>query len=286
MSATGEIDSAEAFFRWGAGVVRERVAHVRALVARRRAGDAVAPGEHLHARYALDGQESSAEWPTFQLDGYGTYLWALREHEQRHGRELADLRPVVEVLLEYVAAFWRDPTTDWWEERVGIHAATLACAYAGLAAWGRDEASTVRDSPEGDPRHARLDASLIACATPFGMVDRIALAPTLELIERRLVSPGGGVHRHPDDVYYGGGEWLLLTALLGWHYTEVGRSSEARAKLEWVAAHGCRDGGLPEQSDDHLLAPEHYTRWVEKWDAPPCPLLWSHAWFLRLATVL
>jgi hypothetical protein len=29
-----------------------------------------------------------------------------------------------------------------------------------------------------------------------------------------------------------------------------------------------------------------YDPWVEKWGPPPCPLLWSHAMFLTLASEL
>jgi isomaltose glucohydrolase len=99
------------------------------------------------------------------------------------------------------------------------------------------------------------------------------------------VSPSGGVHRHAD-TYYGGGEWLLLTAMLGLARLEAGDPEGARGCLDWVGAHASPAGELPEQSQDHLLAPEHYERWVEKWGPPPSPLLWSHAMFLDLATEL
>jgi isomaltose glucohydrolase len=286
MSVVGQVESAEAFFRWCGGVILARERRARAAIERRRAGERIGAAEHLHARYRLDGGDSDVPWPLFQLDGYGTWLWALREHERRHGRRLGELRPAVELTLDYVGTFWREPTTDWWEEREGVHAATLACVHAGLAAWEREEAGDVQAASEADPARAPLDASLLACATPFRLVEPADLAPVLARIEGELVSPGGGVHRHPADVYYGGGEWVLLTALLGWHYAELGRIDEARDKLAWVERHACDDGGLPEQSDDHLLAAQHYERWVERWGPPACPLLWSHAWFLRLATVL
>ena len=87
-----------------------------------------------------------------------------------------------------------EPCVDWWEEREGVHAATLACIAAGLG-----------DDLDLSRAEERLDASLLVLPfLGFGPVD---VTP--------LVSPGGGVHRHLDDVYYGGGEWLLLTAMLG-----------------------------------------------------------------------
>ena len=59
-------------------------------------------------------------------------------------------------------------------------------------------------------------------------------------------------------------------------------ADEAHEALAWVAAHATDRGELPEQAQDHLLAPERYDEWVEQWGPPPCPLLWSHAMFLTL----
>jgi GH15 family glucan-1,4-alpha-glucosidase len=89
------------------------------------------------------------------------------------------------------------------------------------------------------------------------------------------------VHRHLEDTYYGGGEWLLLTAFLG-----LGRPERAKEALRWIAAHATEDGLLPEQSQDHLLHPDAWDFWVAKWGPPPCPLLWSHAMYLVLASEL
>jgi GH15 family glucan-1,4-alpha-glucosidase len=105
-------------------------------------------------------------------------------------------------------------------------------------------------------------------------------------VERSLVSPGGGVHRHLEDEYYGGGEWLLLTAMLGLAYVDYGRLDDARECLDWIERHARDDGDLPEQSQDHLLRPDRYQPWVEKWGPPPSPLLWSHAMYLRLCHAL
>ena len=171
----------------------------------------------------------------------------------------------------YLARIRHEPCTDWWEERVGLHRATLACLAAGLRAWDRDPGIDLGLAEE------RLDASVLALA-PLGVGE----PPDVSA----LVSPGGGVHRHLEDVYYGGGEWLLLTAFSGWERHLAGDDAAARACLDWVAAHTTGDGLLPEQSQDHLLHPETWERWVEKWGPPPCPLLWSHAMFLTLAHAL
>jgi GH15 family glucan-1,4-alpha-glucosidase len=257
MSRVGQLDSAERFFDWCAGIVEERAAAIRA-------------GERLHTRYTVDGRESDAEWLNFQIDGYGLWLWALRAHCDRHGRPSDRWSGAVELTAEYLRRHVAEPCIDWWEERNGFHAATLASVAAGLDAW--DERIELPRAEE------RLDASLLA----LPLLGR-GPAPVAD-IEGRLVSPGGGVHRHSEDTYYGGGEWLLLTAMLGLCYVWLGRVEEAHAKLDWLVAHAGAEGHLPEQSQDHLLAPEMYEPWIERWGSPASPLLWSHAMFLTLAT--
>ena len=239
MSRVGEVGSAERFFDWVAGIVER--------------------GLGFDARYTLDGERDSSDWPHRQHDGWGLWLWALREHARRHGGgdRWRDAAGATTAHLERVR---EEPCFDWWEEREGIHAATLACIAAGLG-----------DDLDLTSAEDRLDGSLLVLPfLGFGPVD---VTP--------LVSPGGGVHRHLEDVYYGGGEWLLLTALLGLAEPEQGEE-----RLEWIAAHAEPDGTLPEQSQDHLLHPDQFDVWVARWSHPPSPLLWSHAMFLTLDDVL
>ena len=239
MSRVGEVASAEAFFDWVARIVER--------------------GFGFEARYTLEGERDPSEWPHRQHDGWGLWLWALRQHAAvpGGGDRWRDPAAVTATHLESVR---EEPCVDWWEEREGVHAATLACIAAGLG-----------DDLDLSRAEERLDGSLLVLTfLGFGPVD---VTP--------LVGPGGGVHRHLDDTYYGGGEWLLLTALLGLAEPEHGEE-----RLEWIVAHAAADGGLPEQSHDHLLHPEAYDGWVEKWGPPPSPLLWSHAMFLTLDHLL
>lgn len=238
MSRAGEIESAEAFFDWVARIV--------------------AAGAGFDARYTLRGERDASDWPHRQHDGWGLWLWAMREHCARHGRSHR-WREAAGRTVAHLEAVRTEPCIDWWEERLGVHTATLACIAAGL-----------EDELDVDDAEARLDASLLVL--PF-----LGFAP---LDVAALVSPGGGVHRHLEDTYYGGGEWLLLTAMLG--LADPGRAAEC---LDWIAAHE-RPEGLPEQSQDHLLHPESYQPWVEKWGPPASPLLWSQAMFLTLAHAL
>lgn len=311
MSRAGEIASAEAFFGWCAGVLVERRGRVARLLARRAAGELTPTSDFLHTRYTLDGRESDAEWENFQLDGYGAWLWALDEHRRRHGRSIEPFVAGAALSAAYVAAFWTHPSYDWWEEHaVERHTSTLAAIHAGLRAaerWPELPAALRSDAGHAASELAELvhadaarlghlpkwlggdtvDASLISVATPFAMlaVDDPLMVATVDMIEAELVHTGG-VHRYALDTYYGGGEWLLLAALLGWHQARTGRRDEAIAQLEWVARHATPEGNLPEQVDDHLLAPERQAGWIERWGPVATPLLWSHAMYLTLALEL
>jgi GH15 family glucan-1,4-alpha-glucosidase len=254
MSRNGETDSAEAFFDWAARIV----------------GD----GRGFDARYTLEGDADPTNWPHRQLDGWGLWLWAVAEHCGRHGVDRVRWGDAAEATCDYLEREWRHPCTDWWEERVGLHRATLACVEAGLLAWGIEGV----DVWIGEDR---VDASQLCLVWPFSRPEA-----TTERIRSTLVSPGGGVHRHLDDEYYGGGEWLLLTALLGLAELEEGDEDAARTRLAWVAERAEPNGNLPEQTREHVLHPNGYESWVDRWGPPPSPLLWSHAMFIDLALEL
>lgn len=308
MSRAGEIASAEAFFGWCARLLVARRGRVELLLARHQAGERIPVADFLHTRYTLDGEETDADWWNFQLDGYGAWLWALDAHARRHGRSVEAFVEGAELSAAYISAFCNHPSYDWWEEHADHrHTSTLAAIYAGLRAISQWPAvsATVRDSAARSSREilwairddaSRLghltkwlggdsvDASLLAVSTPFDLMipsDPLMRA-TVERIESELVH-GSGVHRYAKDTYYGGGEWLLLSALLGWHCLRAGDEAGAMRQLEWVAAQATPTGDLPEQVAVHLLAPEAEQAWLDRWGPRATPLLWSHAWFLALA---
>jgi GH15 family glucan-1,4-alpha-glucosidase len=105
---------------------------------------------------------------------------------------------------------------------------------------------------------------------------------TLIKIENDLISPTGGLHRYREDTYYGGGEWTLLTAWLGWYYANSGDLDRAKSILGWVENQATPHGDLPEQICVNLYSPSNYKIWVEKWGNVATPLLWSHANYLIL----
>jgi GH15 family glucan-1,4-alpha-glucosidase len=306
MDRAGHPASAAAFHRWVGQVLRRYDAKLAELTTRRLAGEAIGLGEQMHTRFTLDGRESDAEWTNFQLDGYGTWLWALADHLRRSGDGAlyAELRPGVARLVAYLRAFWGSPCYDCWEEFGDkLHTATLAAIYGGLRAIGAYDSALADDTPAlikafvlercvVDGHLAKyvgsslVDASLLGAAVPYGLLspDDPLMTATVATIERDLRR--GGVYRYVEDVYYGGGEWLLLAAWLGWHYVEAGAPERAHELLGWVAAQATPDGSLPEQVSQHLLAPEHYRPWVERWGPVATPLLWSHAMYVTLSDTL
>lgn len=309
MSRLGYDDSASAFFEWCRQVVEERVDRIDDLIRRRRDGETIKDNEYLHTRYTIDGEEGDDEWWNHQLDGYGAWLWALGAHHARSGLgDATALRfaPSVEATARYLIEFWDLPCYDCWEESGDqIHVATLAAIAAGLktsALWPgvsvqvRSRAETVvaeignlildRGISNGHLvkwlGDRELDASLLFCAIPYRLVspEGPVMRATVAELSERLVHQG--IYRHLDDRYFGGGEWVLLTALLGSYLMAVGDVTGAQSKLDWVAAQATDDGWLPEQASSHLLHPRQFEEWEQRWGPVATPLLWSHAMYLNL----
>ena len=81
MNLAGEHESARRFHQWVSDRVNERVEQVYASIEKVRTGQSLHEDEILHTRYRLDGKpDEGGQWPNFQLDGFGTWLWALQEY--------------------------------------------------------------------------------------------------------------------------------------------------------------------------------------------------------------
>ncbi|MCY7418102.1 MAG: glycoside hydrolase family 15, partial [Chloroflexi bacterium] len=133
----------------------------------------------------------------------------------------------------------------------------------------------------------QVDASLLWMGAPYGLVDvdHPRLVATLARIEDELVGPDGGVYRYLEDTYYGGGQWLLLTAALGrarLRRGAPGDAAAATAALRWMSEQAGPDGSLPEQVATHALHPRRIQEWQMAWGESARPLLWSHATWLAL----
>ena len=307
MDRTGHHDSAARFFRWVAATLDKHAAKADNAIS--APAGSLGPDDYLHTRYTVHGDEAPPGWTNFQLDGYGTWLWALCEHLDLSGdRGLAsELAPAIDVSVRYLSALWDRPNFDYWEEFGDrIHVATLASIYGGLRAAEKMRPGTVDPAVpasirayvvghgiaagQGGGGHLvkyvgtdLVDASLLAASTPFRLLepDDPLMVSTAARIEKDLAQDGG-VHRYLLDTYYGGGEWTLLSAWLGWYFVEAGDRERGKRYLDWVASQADGNGDLPEQVSKHLLAPESLDEWEKKWGPVALPLLWAHAMYLIL----
>ena len=303
LDLVGERPAAAAFHRWAARSIEAHRDLVESAIARVDDGQAPPSETMLPARYTLDGtlEEASDEpWPNFQVDGYGSWLWALRQHVT--GRGISDEQAsAVTLVARYLQATWRLKCFNCWEELDGgEHASTLAAVVAGLAAAAdllgdaayADEAERVRAQLLGrfvaggrfrrEPADDRLDGSLLWLAVPFGVLplDDARVTATVEAVRCDLTGPQGGVYRYRGDTYYGGGEWLLLTSSLAWHDALTGNRDGWETAQSWVRQQAGANGDLPEQVSEFVQEPEMLQPWLTRWGPIATPLLWSHAMFL------
>jgi len=297
-------ESAFRFHNWCAARINERAERLERAIAVATSGGTPDLSDVLNARYGLEGLEGPDDWPEFQLDGPGTWLWSLAEYVARVGFTPLPVvwESAIVLTARYLAAMWRVPCYDCWEERgTEIHTSTLAAIHAGLTAAEKlvpelDFTGVKADirafvlerclTPGGELAKSvgldMVDANLIMTAVPHGMFapDDPIMVRTVERIERELHAKSGGVHRHLADVYYGGGAWVLLSLHLAWYYAERGDRDRAKALLQWVETQADADGHLPEQVNSSMLAPDHYEPWVAQRGPIACPLLWTHAEYL------
>lgn len=302
----GEHDAADRFHDWVAGIVvaaRDGLARAASLAATGHRPD---PADYLHCRYRLDGTPGPDDWPTFQLDGPGIWLWSLGVHARAGAPVSATHREAAAIVASYLAALWRLPSFDAWEESdEHVHTSTLAAILAGLRAL-EVIAPEVLTGPVAEARSAleahllggagaytkwdgndAVDGSLLWIAAPYGLVDPATerFATTFQRIRAELESADGGVYRYRADTYYGGGEWILLTAALGRVYLRRGDDGDherALACLRWIERQAGPDLALPEQVATHALHPERIAEWEQLWGPSAQPLVWSHASYVAL----
>lgn len=308
MDRSGHLESAARFHAWAARAILKRREVVTSAIRHARSGLPLGSGDILHTRYTLDGGDATKEeWPNFQLDGFGTWLWALSEHVRTSGHPMpAEWGEAANLAADYLATLWERPCYDCWEEfPQSVHTYTLGAIYGGLTALdlltGNDHRSatqTIRaflfENAVTDGHFVKsfgrtdVDGSLIGLSVPYGLVppDDPRMLATIHEIEKTLRAGGGGVHRYAADTYYGGGEWVLLTAWLGWYYAELGVMQKADALRAWVEAQANPQGWLPEQVPGHLIDPSYFPTWQERWGEIATPLLWSHAKYLILECAL
>jgi GH15 family glucan-1,4-alpha-glucosidase len=310
--------SAQRFYDWAAAQVSARTSAIERCLANVAQGRSLDPADLLHTRYTLDGQQGAEDWPNFQLDGFGTLLWGFQHHLQVTGQRVLppDWSSAAHLLVRYLAGLWQLPNSDCWEEFADrIAVSTLAVLYAGLHAIsaafeadGQDATLAATTAQQiktcilaAGTLHGHLlkqiegadevDASLLWACVPFQGYGLFAPADpimraTVARIEQDLIGASGGVHRYRHDTFYGGGEWVLLTALLGEYYTATGDLAAARRCQNFIEGAANQQGELPEQVSQAVLHPEYLAPWLARWGNVACPLLWSHAAYLSLIASL
>jgi GH15 family glucan-1,4-alpha-glucosidase len=305
MDLVGEYASASRFHNWAAQVINQNADLIHNVATRENLTQPDRT-EILHTRYSTDGRVSNDDWPNFQLDGFGTWLWSLDAHQRLSSEQLADsIRSAAHLTSEYLASLWHLSCYDCWEEfPTHLHVYTLGSIYAGLEAEDRINggSSVVRLKEISERIEAeasrlgyfpkffggeQVDASLIGLSVPYDLFEpgHPLVIETVKKIVATLCI-GGGVHRYDTDTYYGGGEWILLTAWLGWYYSMLGDSEKARSLKTWVEAQADERGYLPEQVPESLNDPSQYEPWRSRWGEIARPLLWSHAKYLILCKSL
>lgn len=309
VSAWGGVDSANRFHAWCSRILVSRREQIGRIVEAAAAGTPVPDAEMLPTRFTFAGGEGADEWWDFQLDGYGTWLWAVVEHGNRHAVELAPWQDAIDLAVDYLVSSWRRPCFDWWEERAEeVHVSTLGCIAAGLAAVGptltgeralaarlavQEIRALIRQDGLSNGHLSKwigspeVDASLLSVIRPLGVfpADGSIGTETIAAIDSQL-NVDGGVHRYLADTFFGGGQWPLLSCFLGLALLGAGDRDRALDQLRWAASTATPDGDLPEQVDRHLLAPHMRQEWVDRWGTVATPLLWSHGMYLRLAADL
>lgn len=307
ISRYGDTASANRFHDWVSAVLVRRRSEVDALVAVRASGGLPPVEQMLPTRFMFTGENGSDPWWDFQTDGYGMWLWSAVTHARRHGLDPSRWQVAFQVAVDYLLTSWDRPCYDWWEEHVEHrHVSTLGAIRGGLVAVadfldaGRAEAALsvaaeiralvlAEGVVDGHLTKwlgtSAVDGSLPSCVVPFGLVDGDLADATLDAVAADL-DADGGVHRFTADVFYGGGQWLLLSALLGWNRAARGDHDAALKYLRWMAAQATVDGELPEQVRHHLLHPGSRDEWVARWGPVATPLLWSHGMYLILASEL
>lgn len=303
-SAAGLHDEAGRFHGWCARVLERERPAVERVLAMLADGQEPADSDYLPARYDLDGTRHEDDWWNFQVDGYGTWLWALERHLARASAgETTAYAAGIETAVRYLVATGTGTCRDWWEEsRDQTHVTTLAGVAGGMRAAVRmgtlpDElitqaltvaercVSLIRTEGVHDGHLVKwlggtdVDASLLAVAALYDVLpldDRVVTA-TVAAIEAVLAK--GGVHRYAADTFYGGGQWPVLASLLARHHTRAGNPERATELHDWVVSTADPGLLLPEQVAP-LLAGDVLEEWLEQWGPPAHPLLWSHGMFL------
>ncbi|MGV8049984.1 MAG: glycoside hydrolase family 15 protein [Anaerolineaceae bacterium] len=308
LNEAGHQAEAFKFHLWASDTVLQHAAKIEKCIQDAQSGKPPLAENCFHSRFTVEGSEVPGNWGHHQLDGLGTWLWSLAEFKQRNSAVVfsENLIRAASLVRDYIIALWSYPCSDCWEENENMqHTYTLAALFGGLEGFARQFEDPIAANAAADIHRTLLtkcvrnnsftksigtsnvDANLIGLYFPYHVVEWSdpVFQNTLKKILQDLATPIG-LHRYQKDTYYGGGEWVLLTAWLGWVYAQAGERDQAQTIQKWVEEQATSTGDLPEQINHAIFNAASYDHWVKQWGTVASPLLWSHAQYILLVKSL
>ncbi|HOJ01302.1 MAG TPA: glycoside hydrolase family 15 protein [Anaerolineaceae bacterium] len=305
MDIAGQLNSSQRFHQWAVQTILRNKAKIMAAAEKVKGGEMASITDFLHCRFNANGSDAEGDWAYHQLDGIGSWLWSFSQHFRLSGRThlTAPEDEAISLACLYLQALWNTPCYDCWEENGNaIHTYTLAAIYGGF-----HEINKIKPLENGiassqqiqefifqnqfqdgvfrkSSKDHGVDANLLGLVFPFKLIEpnSTLFEKTLQAIEVDLLTSQYGLHRYSDDSYYGGGEWILLSAWLGCVYMIQHKVAQAIEILAWVESQITPKGYLPEQSGAGFSNARCFHFWMKKWGTIASPLLWSHAMYIIL----
>src|SRR4030065_1008475 len=119
MDLSGNNSSSRKYYYGIDNILKIRCEKVEQLIDTYKKNRFIEKSNILPARFSLDGKTTETEWPEFQIDGYGIFLWGLIKH-----LEITDELNLLEtifkdsigIVVKYLTNFWSIPNYDCWEE--------------------------------------------------------------------------------------------------------------------------------------------------------------------------
>ena len=95
----GQTEAAHRFYQW-----------VHHTILKHK--ETILENKQMDTRFTLDGEVVNEEWGNYQLDGYGTWLWGLKEHLKLTNESVDSFQESVDLTLQYLANRWNDANYD------------------------------------------------------------------------------------------------------------------------------------------------------------------------------
>jgi GH15 family glucan-1,4-alpha-glucosidase len=299
----GDIQGASRFNSWVVSTISRHRSIFETAISKIEQEGTLDPKDAPPTRFQMDGSievDAHSVWPNYQIDGYGTWLAvALQTNLEVTNENARSIR----LVADFLCTAWSLPCFDCWEEdKDNLHGSSLLAVAGGLIAAAKllNDAHYFEVATEIKVRIERdfvsnghfiknqfsqlVDGSLAWAFLPhqaYNFDDPLVIR-TIEQIKKDLQSKNGGVKRYLGDTYYGGGDWILLEALVSFHETKLGNKEAFLKSVEWIRSTANENFMLPEQITTNSQNKEMIQPWIDKWGLPADPLLWSHAMYLIL----